>query len=109
MPAHSRNTMEVSTQPSPEGAGMTEIEELRLEVEKMRARSTADMAFLHSTLLTLSTPQLRGGAQTMAKVAEDITVKLLYRVDPDAVTAAYEERKTYWLNALQAEIAARPD
>lgn len=45
----------------------------------------------------------------MAKVAEDITVKLLYRVDPDAVTAAYEERKTYWLNALQAEIAARPD
>lgn len=88
---------------------MTEIEKLKLEIEKMRARSVADMAFLHSTVLTLSTPQLRGGEQTLAKVAEELTVKLLYRVDPDAVTAAYEERKRYWLNALQAEIAARPD
>lgn len=98
----------VLTQPLPEGADMTEIEELKLEVEKMRARGLADMAFLHSTVLTLSTPQLRGGAQTMSKVAEELTVKLLYRVDPEAVTAAYEERKKYWLDALQAEIAARP-
>lgn len=88
---------------------MTEIEELKLEIEKMRARSIADMAFLHCTVLTLSTPQLRGGAQTMAKVAEELTVKFLYRVDSDAVTATYEERKKYWLDALQAEIAARPD
>ena len=88
---------------------MTEIDELKLEVEKMRALSLADMAFLHSTVFTLSTPQLRGGAQALGKVAEELTVKLLYRIDPDAVTAAYEERKTYWLNALQAEIAARPD
>lgn len=43
------------------------------------------------------------------QVAEDLTVKLLYRVDPEPVTAAYQDRKKYWLNALQAEIAARPD
>lgn len=96
-------------QPSRKRADMTEIEELKLEVEKMRARSLADMAFLHSTVLTLSTPQLRGGVQTLSKVAEELTVKLLYRVDPEAVSAAYEERKKYWLNALQAEIGARPD
>lgn len=88
---------------------MTEIDELKLEVEKMRARSMADTAFLHSTVFTLSTPQLRGGVQAMSKVTEEITANLLYRTDPDAAAAAYEERKKYWLNALQAEIAARPD
>lgn len=86
---------------------MKEIEALRLEVEKMRAREVADTAFLRSTVFTLSTPQLLAGAATMEKVAEDITVTLLYRNDPQAVTQAYEERRKFWLDALQAELAAR--
>ncbi len=84
------------------------FEELEIEVSEIKARATADLAFLRCALFTLSTAQLRGAELAMSKLAEDMTVKLLYmRNVSDTANHVFDERKKFWLNALNEEIAAR--
>lgn len=84
------------------------LEELEKEVAEIKARATADSALLRSALFTLSTAQLRGAEITLAKLAEDVSVKLLYaNYVPDVANHIFEDRNKFWLDALRAEIAAR--
>jgi hypothetical protein len=84
------------------------FEELEKEVNEMKARATADLAFLRCAVFTLSTQQLRGTELTLGKLAEEMAVKLLYRESvSDPENHAFEERKQFWLDALRAEVAAR--
>jgi hypothetical protein len=84
------------------------FDELEQEVSEMKARAAADLAFLRCALFTLSTAQLRGAELTMSKLAEDMTVKLLFRENvSDPANHAFEERKKFWTDALRAEVAAR--
>lgn len=86
------------------------FEELEKEVQQLKARATADLAFLRCAIFTLSTAQLRGTKLSMDKLAEDLSVKLLYLpTASDSGNHAFEERKKFWLDALQAEIEARDD
>jgi len=84
------------------------LEELEKEVQQIKARAAADTAFLRCAIFTLNTAQLRGAKLTMEKLAEDMTVKLLFMPGAsDAANHAFDDRKQFWLDALQAEIAAR--
>lgn len=84
------------------------FEELENEVNEIKARAAADLAFLRCAMFTLSVAQLRGAEITMNNLAEDMTVKLLYMQSAsDTANHAFEDRKKFWLDALQAEIAAR--
>ena len=84
------------------------FEELEKEVSELKARSTADLAFLRCAIFTLSTAQLRGTEQTLSKLSEDMTVRLLFLGSvSDQANHAFEERKKFWLDALRAEVAAR--
>lgn len=84
------------------------LEELEKEVTELKARATADLAFLRCAIFTLSAEQLRGTMQVMNKLAEELAVKLLYRQNvTDTANHAFEDRKKFWLDALQAEVAAR--
>ncbi len=84
------------------------FEELEQEVQELKARATADTAFLRCAIFTLSTAQLRGTKLTMDKLAEDMSVRLLYMPNAsDTANHTFEDRKSFWLDALQAEIAAR--
>jgi hypothetical protein len=84
------------------------FDELEQEVSEIKARASADLAFLRCALFTLSTRQLRGTELTMSKLVEDMTVKLLFRENvSDPANHAFEERKKFWIDALRAEVAAR--
>ena len=84
------------------------FEELEKEVAEIKARATADLAFLRCAMFTLSTAQLRRTALVMPALAEQLAVKLLNRADvSDPANHAYEERAKYWLDELQVELAAR--
>jgi hypothetical protein len=85
-----------------------ELEEIKCEVQKLKARSAADQAFLRSAIFTLSAAQLRGAALTMQKLTEQMSVGLLFNEGvSDTANFEFDERKKFWLNALDAEIAAR--
>ena len=84
------------------------FEELEKEIQEIKARAMADTAFLRCAIFTLSTAQLRGTKLTIDKLAEDLSVKLLYMGNAsDTANHVFEDRKKFWLDALQAEIAAR--
>lgn len=85
-----------------------ELEEIKRELQRIKARSAADQAFLRSAIFTLSAAQLRGAAQTMQKLTERMSVDLLFNESAsDAANFEFDERKKFWLKALDAEIAAR--
>lgn len=84
------------------------LEELEKQVQELRARATADTAFLRCAIFTLNTAQLRGTKWTLDRLGEDMSVKLLYMWSAsDEANHAFEERKKFWLDALDAEISAR--
>lgn len=84
------------------------LEELEKEVSEIKARSAADLAFIRCAMFTLSTAQLRGVELTMSKLSEDMTVRLLYMSSAsDTANNAFDERRKFWLDALQAEVTAR--
>lgn len=84
------------------------FEELEKEVQELKARAAADSAFLRCAIFTLGTSQLRDTKLTMDRLAEDMSVKLLYMQSAsDTANYAFEEKKKFWLDALQAEIEAR--
>lgn len=84
------------------------IEQLEKEVQELKARAAADTAFLRCAIFTLSTAQMRGAQMALDRLSEDMAVSLLYMSSAsDAANHAFEEQKKFWLDALQAEIAAR--
>lgn len=84
------------------------LEELEKEIQGVKARAMADTAFLRCAIFTLSTSQLRGTKHAIERLAEDLSVKLLYMENAsDTANHMFEDRKAFWLDALKAEIAAR--
>jgi hypothetical protein len=84
------------------------LQELEKQVQELQARSTANIAFLRCAIFTLSTPQLRGTKETLEKLAEDMSVKLLYMGGAsDDANHAFEAQKKFWFDALASEISAR--
>lgn len=84
------------------------LEDLHKELQELKARAAADTAFLRCAIFTLGTPQLRGACLAMANLFEEMSVKLLYMQNAsDQANHAFNERKKFWLDALEAEIAAR--
>lgn len=84
------------------------LQELEIQVQELRARSAADLAFLRCAFFTLTTMQLKCTKATLENLAEDMSVKLLYMgAASDEANHAFQERKKFWLAALDNEISTR--
>lgn len=86
---------------------MKNLEEVIKEIEAIKARAGADMAFLRCALFTLSTSQLRGAREALKTLSEGLTVHFMYSPESETTNAAMIERQQFWLEALDAEIQAR--
>lgn len=86
---------------------METLENLRADLEEIKARSAADTAFLRCAIFTMSTAQLRGTEISLKKLGEDVATKLIYSSESDGTNQAFSERTQFWLSAIEAEVAAR--
>lgn len=84
-----------------------ELKELRKELEEIKARATADTAFLRCFMFTLGTAQLRGALASLKDLSESMSIRFLYGTASDTAGETFEQRRRFWLDALEMEIAAR--
>lgn len=84
------------------------LQELEIEVQKIKARSAADTAFIRCAMFTLGTEQLRSTIVVLESLAESMAVGLMFmKSASDEANHEFEARRNFWIDALRSEIAAR--